>query len=116
MTAHHGKRQAIYRATMAGTAVTCESCGRQVVVRGPVSKVVDGLGWWRADHDMILCDGCYTPAGGESCRHCDRSIMLDNGRWVDPLATGDDVMWRETCDAHDTFTAEHEPKGDGDAC
>jgi hypothetical protein len=103
-----------------------------VVVPGAVSKVVDALGWWRADHDMIICDGCYQIAtedlgwipgetdrffdqvrnrGGESCRHCDRPITLDGGVWVDPLATGDDVMWRESCDAHDTFTAEHEPKG-----
>lgn len=29
--------------------------------------------------------------------------------WIDPEATGDDSIWRETCDAHDTFVAEHEP-------
>jgi len=69
VTAHHGKRQAIYRATMAGTAVTCESCGRQVVVRGPVSKVVDSLGWWRADHDLILCDECYVEDGDGDEEH-----------------------------------------------
>lgn len=49
-----------------------------------------------------------------TCRHCDRSIVLDDdGRWIDPEAGYDDEngdgMWRETCDAHDTFTAEHEP-------
>lgn len=44
-----------------------------------------------------------------TCQHCGRRIVLEDGRWVDPQATGDDVMWRETCDAHDTFTAEHEP-------
>lgn len=43
------------------------------------------------------------------CRHCDRAIILVDGAWIDPRATGDDEMWRETCDAHDTFTAEHEP-------
>lgn len=43
------------------------------------------------------------------CRHCGRSTTLDAGRWVDPVASGDDLVWRETCDAHDTFTAEHEP-------
>jgi hypothetical protein len=45
------------------------------------------------------------------CKHCGRSICLDeDGRWVDPEATGDDRLWRETCDAHDTFVAEHEPR------
>ena len=43
------------------------------------------------------------------CRHCGRPIRQENGVWVDPAATGDDSTWRETCDAHDTFTAEHEP-------
>ena len=46
------------------------------------------------------------------CRHCGRSIALVDGRWIDPEATGDDSVWRETCDEHDTFTAEHEPKED----
>jgi len=44
-----------------------------------------------------------------TCKHCERAIVLEEGWWVDPRATGDDVMWRETCDAHDTFQAEHEP-------
>jgi hypothetical protein len=43
------------------------------------------------------------------CRHCGRRIELD-GVWIDPEATGDDSIWRETCDAHDTFMAEHEPE------
>lgn len=43
------------------------------------------------------------------CQHCGRDIALVNGQWMDPNATGDDVVWRETCDSHDTFTAEHEP-------
>lgn len=47
-----------------------------------------------------------------TCRHCGRAIIRDNGLWVDPQATGDDSIWRETCDAHDTFTAEHEPEGE----
>lgn len=46
-----------------------------------------------------------------TCRHCQRSIVFRDGRWIDPEATGDDVIWREVCDAHDTFTAEHEPAG-----
>ena len=45
-----------------------------------------------------------------TCRHCGRTIVLDRfGFWTDPEATGDDAMWRETCDQHDTFTADHEP-------
>jgi hypothetical protein len=49
-----------------------------------------------------------------TCKHCGRSITLVNDEWIDPLATGDDAMWRETCDAHDTLTAEHEPADNGD--
>jgi hypothetical protein len=45
-----------------------------------------------------------------SCLHCGRAIErdLELGTWVDPEATGDDSVWREVCDAHDTFQAEHE--------
>lgn len=47
------------------------------------------------------------------CRYCGRRIVWDpRSGWVDPEATGDDGVWRETCDAHDTFTAEHEPEPD----
>lgn len=52
----------------------------------------------------------YAPAA--TCRHCERFIVLDEGRWIDPEATGDDAIWRETCDSHETFTAEHEPTDD----
>lgn len=45
-----------------------------------------------------------------TCRHCGRRITNDDGLgWIDPEATGDDSIWRETCDAHDTFEAQHEP-------
>lgn len=53
-----------------------------------------------------------------NCLHCGRVIELAQpndpegaieGRWIDPEATGDDSVWRETCDAHDTFLADHEP-------
>jgi len=43
------------------------------------------------------------------CRHCQRSIREEEGVWIDPAATGDDEVWRETCDEHDTFIADHEP-------
>lgn len=44
-----------------------------------------------------------------TCRHCQREIVQEDGTWVDPQATGDDSVWRETCDSHDTFAADHEP-------
>ena len=45
-----------------------------------------------------------------ACRFCGREIMRDGeGVWIDPQATGDDEIWRETCDAHDTIMADHEP-------
>ncbi len=47
--------------------------------------------------------------GAKRCQHCERVIELDDGIWVDPEATGDDSVWRETCDANDTFEANHEP-------
>lgn len=47
---------------------------------------------------------------GATCRHCGRDIVFTEGSWVDTCATGDDAMWRETCDHHETFTAEHEPE------
>jgi hypothetical protein len=43
------------------------------------------------------------------CRHCGRAIVNVDGAWVDPEAKGDDSVWPEVCDSHDTFTAEHEP-------
>lgn len=48
-----------------------------------------------------------------TCRHCQRRIIRDeDDRWIDPEASGDDSVWRETCDAHDTFEANHEPEGE----
>lgn len=45
-----------------------------------------------------------------TCVHCDRDIVrIENGTWIDPEADGDDIVWAETCDSHDTFQAEHEP-------
>lgn len=44
-----------------------------------------------------------------TCQHCDRAILNEDGLWIDPQATGDDSVWRETCDSHDTFAADHEP-------
>lgn len=52
-------------------------------------------------------------ARGQTCRHCGRSIVNQGEglyAWIDPEATGGDAIWREACDSHDTFTAEHEPE------
>jgi hypothetical protein len=46
-----------------------------------------------------------------TCRWCQRRVVRDPAEgWADPQATGDDAVWRYVCDAHDTFTAEHEPE------
>jgi hypothetical protein len=47
-----------------------------------------------------------------TCVYCGREIRHVGGLWIDPEATGDDSVWRETCDAHDTFVAEHSPTVD----
>jgi hypothetical protein len=50
------------------------------------------------------------------CMHCERVIVPNPDdapglyQWIDPEATGDDSIWRESCDAHDTFIANHEPR------
>jgi hypothetical protein len=44
-----------------------------------------------------------------TCQHCGRAITQEGDRWIDTEATGDDSVWRETCDAHDTFIADHVP-------
>lgn len=52
----------------------------------------------------------YREGTFRACAGCGRDIIRDAaGRWIDPRATGDDSIWRETCDASETFTAEHIP-------
>lgn len=47
-----------------------------------------------------------------TCKHCDRGIVEVDGAWIDPTATDDDSVWRETCDAnHEDVAAAHEPLG-----
>lgn len=46
-----------------------------------------------------------------TCQHCQRTIYLHpRDGWINPEATGDDSIWRETCEDHDAFAAEHEPE------
>lgn len=53
---------------------------------------------------------CDKHLDAATCQFCSRAIELEGGLWVDPEATGDDITWRETCDANDTFNARHEPE------
>lgn len=39
------------------------------------------------------------------CVHCGRTVTREDGSWIDPEATGDDVVWREVCDGNDTERA-----------
>lgn len=81
-----------------GKVSPCILCGK------PATDTWDGL---------AMCGTCEGEMAAslrtETCKHCGRSIELDGDVWVDPHATGDDSLWRETCDAHDTFVADHEP-------
>lgn len=49
------------------------------------------------------------PRVESTCRLCGRSIVLDQGMWIDLSATGDDRIWRETCGESETFPAHHKP-------
>lgn len=43
------------------------------------------------------------------CVHCHREVLpTKDGVWIDPEATGDDEVWRETCDSNEAFDAPHE--------
>lgn len=45
------------------------------------------------------------------CRHCGREIQyVANEGWVEPEATGDDIVWFLTCDLNESFDARHEPE------
>lgn len=45
-----------------------------------------------------------------TCTHCGRGIEYDStDGWVDPEASGDDRIWRDVCDSHDSALAHHEP-------
>lgn len=47
--------------------------------------------------------------GGFSiCKHCERDVFLTDEGWADPNATGDDEIWRLTCDGNEAWPSEHE--------
>jgi hypothetical protein len=72
-----------------------------------LNNATEGGHWEWVDGELFL-----TATG--TCLHCERRIVLTEDGWIDPEADGDDEIWRETCDAHDTFTAEHEPEEETD--
>ena len=42
------------------------------------------------------------------CIHCERIITATPTGWADMQATGDDKIWKYTCDENDTFPSDHE--------
>ena len=42
------------------------------------------------------------------CVYCERTIIATPTGWADMQATGDDKIWKYTCDEHDTFPSDHE--------
>lgn len=44
----------------------------------------------------------------DTCIYCARTIQeTDTYEWADMAATGDDIVWRYTCDKNDSFLAVH---------
>jgi hypothetical protein len=43
-----------------------------------------------------------------NCFHCGRTITATPTGWADMQATGDDKIWRYTCDENDTYPSDHE--------
>jgi hypothetical protein len=58
---------------------------------------------------MTVARETVTVGDTGTCLFCKRAIVLVDGLWIDPEATGDDSIWREVCDSHDTFIADHVP-------
>jgi len=68
-----------------------------------------------ADGSTRLCyktrdDAADTLSGvynNATCEDCGRAVEYVDGSWIDPEASGDDILWRETCDSSAMFPAEH---------
>ncbi len=98
---------------MSDTGKVCSACG-QPVARVSVSTAAAEYQHRDAADGAACADACgdrtWYPVS--TCRWCGRSIAYAGDglySWIDPEAAGDDAVWREVCDRHDTFTAEHEP-------
>lgn len=55
------------------------------------------------DDSLLLWEG----AGAVPCAYCSRPVVLTAEGWADPQATGDDLMWRFTCEGVEHFLSEH---------
>jgi hypothetical protein len=69
---------------------------------------------WGETWDLLYPAGPFHVITSETpknatCLHCQHPITQVADTWMATDATGDDVIWRESCPDHDTFTAEHEP-------
>lgn len=102
--------------TMSGAETTWEALTGytgQHSYSGAVMHASEYLGG-RLAADILETPGVYVVTSVEVlpedvCRHCERSLEeTAGGMWVDPEATGDDSVWRETCDQNDTREAYHE--------
>jgi hypothetical protein len=82
--------------------------GLDVGLSPDVALIDAFIDWYRAQPSADN-PGSVKSTATATCQHCGRTVTLVGSKWLDLNATGDDVIWRETCDTHDTFTAEHEP-------
>lgn len=106
-------RQADYRAIV--PADNPDSVKRQRLAELEAEfEAAGGRGVELADEIDALRSELSEDGAIATCKHCGRTITHEDGAWVDPNATGDDAVWRETCDSHDTRTAEHEPEVSND--
>lgn len=55
------------------------------------------------DDSLLLWEG----AESRSCAYCSRPVVPTADGWADPEATGDDLIWRFTCDENSSFPSEH---------
>lgn len=84
----------------------------RIVLRDGTAWDYFTLSWQTGQRDADVAWQSVRP----HCAHCGRSIVKNaEGVWIDPEAPatpedGDDHVWRETCDRHDTFIANHEPE------
>lgn len=101
--------RAVLWAVLGADGAALENFGEIPAEKTTLERVTLDL-WTVVERAVFAGLEAFAREHASTCRHCGRSIIRDGDRWVDPEATGDDSVWRETCDAHDTFTAEHEPE------
>lgn len=117
MTTEDGERRKFVDQYRTSSKQKCDVCGHPIE-HDPNGE--DPSTWHHSDgekHDHEAKPGGKQATWGPdyTCRHCGRAIVeepLHSGHWIDPEATGDDSIWREVCEANDTFQAPHEPVTD----